>query len=230
MRLTMRALVGAFALVTVLSIAPGAPAAPSIQPGTFISTPVGGCTLSFVYDGGGLQSGKVFMGTAAHCVNKVGDKVALQDGTVIGQAAAIGNANNASTDWSLIEISPAYISRVKAAVIGHPNSPRGYAKSSSIGDEVAFSGYGIPFDQTSFTRQNRFGFMVTQSSNHYTLLGSDSWGDSGGPIVFSRSGKAMGIVSRLCIGVCTSEGPTVQGTLQQAAAKGFAVTLRSVSP
>ena len=40
-------------------------AAPVIQPGIEISTDVGGCTASFVYDGGG----KTYIGTAAHCVD-----------------------------------------------------------------------------------------------------------------------------------------------------------------
>ena len=230
MRLTLHARVGAFVLVTGLFVGAMAPAAPAIQPGTFISTPVGGCTLSFVYDGGGPVSGRVFMGTAAHCVRRTGDKVALEDGTVVGTAAVIGNANNASTDWALIEIAPAYVSRVKASVIGHPTTPTGYAKTSRTGDEVLFSGYGIPWDQASYTRENRFGFMTSHEKSHYELIGSDTWGDSGGPIVFAKDGKALGIVSRFCIGVCTSEGPTVQGILDQAAAKGYAVTLRTVVP
>jgi hypothetical protein len=72
--------------------------------------------------------------------------------------------------------------------------------------------------------------MVSQNKNHYTLIGSDTYGDSGGPIVLAKDGKAMGIVSSVCIGLCTSEGPTVQGILQQAAAKGFALTLRTAKP
>ena len=54
------------------------------------------------------------------------------------------------------------------------------------------------------------------------------FGDSGGPLVHVASGKAYGIVSRLCIGVCEEEGPTVEGLLAKAAARGFTVTLRTV--
>ena len=42
------------------------------------------------------------------------------------------------------------------------------------------------------------------------------------------TGKALGIVSRLCVGVCSEEGPTVQGILAKAASRGFSVTLRTV--
>jgi hypothetical protein len=37
----------------------------------------------------------------------------------------------------------------------------------------------------------------------------------------------MGIVSRLCVGLCTEEGPTVQGILAKARARGFALALRT---
>jgi hypothetical protein len=42
------------------------------------------------------------------------------------------------------------------------------------------------------------------------------------------AGKALGIISRLCAGACSEEGPTVQGILAKAASRGFAVTLRTV--
>jgi hypothetical protein len=62
----------------------------------------------------------------------------------------------------------------------------------------------------------------------YDVTGPIHWGDSGGPLVHVRTGKALGIVSRLCAGACSEEGPTVQGILAKAAAAGFPVTLRTV--
>lgn len=53
-------------------------------------------------------------------------------------------------------------------------------------------------------------------------------GDSGGPLVHIPPGKAYGIVSRLCVGICEEEGPTVEGLLAKAAARRFTVTLRTV--
>jgi hypothetical protein len=49
-----------------------------------------------------------------------------------------------------------------------------------------------------------------------------------GSTVPVRTGKALGIVSRLCAGACSEEGPTVQCILAKAAAAGFSVTLRTV--
>ncbi len=223
MRLVMRVLVSVFVLVTAVSAAPAAPAAPTIQPGSYISTAVGGCTLSFVFDGGG----RVFLATAAHCVRGVGDAVRSVDGTIIGRAAVVGDAAFASTDWALIQIAPAYISRVRADVLGHPGTPTGVATSSKPGDEVLYSGYGVPWDEARYTREHRFGFMESETVSTYRLIGMDTWGDSGGPILLTRNGRAVGIVSRFCYGPCTSAGPTVQAVLAQAARKGVPVRLRT---
>src|SRR5581483_9012258 len=106
-RLFTRGLVTLFALVTVLSVTSVAPAADPIQPGDFMATSVGGCTFSFVFDGGGVT----YLATAAHCVEKVGNKVSLEDGTVVGHAAVIGNADHAANDWALIAIDAPYVSR-----------------------------------------------------------------------------------------------------------------------
>ena len=62
----------------------------------------------------------------------------------------------------------------------------------------------------------------------YDVTGPIHWGDSGGPLVHVRTGKALGIVSRLCAGACSEEGPTVQGILAKAAAAGFPVSLKTV--
>ncbi len=222
-----RLLVLAFVLVSALSVAPAAPAAISIRPGTYMATRDAGCTFSFVYDGTGALAENVYIGTAAHCVKAVGQDVAVSNGTVVGDVASFGSANNSATDWAFVKIRPEYVSYVRPSVIGHSKAPSGYAKSSHPGDQVYFSGFGIPFDHTPQTRQNRTGAMVSQGRARYTLMGMDSWGDSGGPIIL-KNNRAMGIVSRLCAGACTSEGPTVAGILAQSAAKGFTVTLRTV--
>ncbi len=226
LRLFTRALAVSAVVLGAFALTPASPASAPVAPGTFISTPVGGCTLGFVFD----EPGTVYMATAAHCVNKVGDAVKLQGGSVVGHAAVIGSAGRASTDWALIKIDPDYVSRVRAGVIGHAHAPSGFSKRARTGEEVSFSGYGIPWNATSTTRTHRFGFMSRETHSSYELIGSDTWGDSGGPIILAHSGQAMGLVSRFCYGLCTSEGPTVQGILEQAAAKGLDLKLRTVTP
>ena len=214
-------------VVAAATLALPARAATTIQPGDYMGSSIGGCTLSFVYDS---PSGAVYMGTAAHCVDKVGEDIELEDGRVFGDVALIGNADNTETDWALIGVRDAFKSSVRAAVRGHPSYPKGYTRSNetAFADEVQFSGHGIPWFFTATTREKRTGLMGNDDAESYILTGSDTWGDSGGPIVHVRTGKAMGIVSRLCVGLCTSEGPTVEGIIAKAAAKGLTVSIRTV--
>lgn len=227
MRRTVRATLGTLALsISLLLISPPAHAATDpIQPGDFVGTSVGGCTLNFVFDGGG----KTYFGTAAHCVERVGETVETLAGEPFGRVALIGDADVTAQDYAFIEVLPDYVGRVSASVLGHAGTPTRVTRASEtvLGDRVDFSGYGVGFDLLPITREERFGYVVSDDASEYTLIGMDTWGDSGGPIVHTATGGAYAIVSRLCIGVCTSEGPTVEGMLAKAAARGLPLTLRT---
>lgn len=225
-------LVGFAAIVACLFsfVSPAADAAtgPLIQPGEFSVSGDAGCTLNFVYSGSG---GATYIGTAAHCVpGGVGARVKLSDGTVVGDVAVIGNENATETDWALIRVRSESLGRVSPAVKGHPTIPRGVTNKdeTAFGDQVKQSGYGLGFEFTAPTREQRVSLLTFDDNQLYTVLGASIFGDSGGPMVHARTGKALGIVSRLCIGTCEMEGPTVQGILDQARAKGFTLTLRTV--
>jgi hypothetical protein len=170
------------------------------------------------------------MGTAAHCVEKVGQDVRLWDGRVFGDVALIGDEDSTVADYAFIAVRSAFVSQVSPAVKGSPGLPRGgytTPSTTSRGDSVQISGYGVGFSLTSATRQRRTGIMGYDDSQLYDLTGPILWGDSGGPLVHLRTGRALGIVSRLCLGVCTEEGPTVQGILAKANARGFPLRLRT---
>jgi hypothetical protein len=222
----------ATALLVVSAEAPGAGAANEpIQPGVEISTSVGGCTLNFIYDGTGAQAGKVFGGTAAHCVSAIGQDVVLgSTGEVFGDVALIGDENSTVADYSFIEIRPAFLSRVSAAMKGNPSYPTGVATAAetAVGDLIQLSGYGVGFGLTGPTQERRVGVITYDDAELHEVVAPLIFGDSGGPLVHVASGKAYGIVSRLCLGVCEEEGPTVAGLLAKAAARGFTVTLRTV--
>ena len=96
------------------------------------------------------------------------------------------------------------------------------------GDTIQLSGYGVGYDTTPTTQEKRQAIMGFDDAELYDVSGPIHWGDSGGPLVHVKTGKALGIVSRLCAGLCSEEGPTVQGILAKAAASGFPVTLRTV--
>jgi hypothetical protein len=212
--------------VVVLAVLPASSlAAGPIQPGTYHETDAGACTLNFVYDGGG----KTYMGTAAHCVDSVGQSVRDQDGDTWGRVAFVGNADSTAHDYAFIEVLPAALARVNPAVKGHPSYPTGVtaAPETSAGDLVQLSGYGVGFDSTAATQEQRQAVLGGDDESEYSVTGPLIFGDSGGPLVHIDTGKALGIVSRLCVGVCTEEGPTVQGILAKAAARGFSVQLRT---
>ena len=213
--------------VTALGLtAPAAHAATDpIQPGDYVGSSIGGCTLNFVFDGGG----KTYFGTAAHCVASVGETVRTLADEPFARVAMIGNPDVTAQDYAFLEVLPGYLSRVSPVVLGHAGTPTGVtpASATALGDQVDFSGYGLGFDLINVTRERRVGWIVGDDASEYTLVGMDTWGDSGGPIVHTSTGGAYAIVSRLCIGACTSEGPTVQGMLAKAAGRGLSLTLRT---
>lgn len=213
--------------VAAICVPAAAHAAATIQPGAYHQTSVGSCTLNFIYAGGG----KTYAGTAAHCVSKLGEPVKDIDGVTFGTVAYIGDSSTATRDYAFIEINAGSLSRVSAAVKGWPQYPKGYTVPSdpAQGDQIQLSGYGLGFGTTRSTQENRKAVFDWNDSATYDVAGPIDWGDSGGPLVHIKTGKALGIVSRLCVGVlCTEEGPTVQGILADASAHGFPVTLRTV--
>jgi hypothetical protein len=222
-----RALVSAAATLAVAAAIPSqASAAVTLQPGAYHETDAGSCTLNFAYSG----SGKTYLGTAAHCVASIGQQVRDIDGTVFGKVAFIGDQNVTAWDFAFIEVDPEDLGRVSPAVKGHPTFPKGATTPAEtlVGDAIQLSGYGLGYGTTPTTQEQRKAVMGTDDASIYTVSGPIHWGDSGGPLVHIGSGKALGIVSRLCAGACSEEGPTVQGILAKAASRGFAVTLRTV--
>lgn len=228
----MRPRICAIAVATAFATSAGPAAAQDpIQPGDYMRTGGSACTLNFVYDGTGAQAGSTYLGTAAHCVKKVGDDVALQDGTVFGDVAMIGDERATATDYAFIAVRPEYVGRVSPALKGHPTLPRGgftRAAETRFGDRIQQSGYGIGTNLTSITREQRQSVLTYDDAEMHEILGFSIFGDSGGPYVHLPTGKAFGIVSRLCIGLCEEEGPTVEGLLAKAAARGFTVTVRTL--
>jgi hypothetical protein len=214
------------ALVLAIALPGAAQAAVTLQPGAYHETDAGSCTLNFVYDGGGTT----YLGTAAHCVESVGQRVRDIDGVEFGSVAFIGNADSTQWDFAFIRVDSEDLSRVSPAVKGHPAYPKGSTVPSDTlsGDTIQLSGYGLGYGTTPTTQEKRTAVMGFDDTELYDVTGPIHWGDSGGPLVHVRTGKALGIVSRLCAGACSEEGPTVQGILSKAASRGFTVTLRTV--
>ena len=215
------------AAVAALALAPAAAqAAVTLQPGAYHETDAGSCTLNFAYSG----NGKTYLGTAAHCVDSVGQRVRDIEGVEFGSVAFIGNEDTTEWDFAFIEVDAEDVGRVSPAMKGWPAYPTGSTVPADTltGDSIQLSGYGLGYGTTKPTQEQRTAVHSFDDAEMYAVNGPIHWGDSGGPLVHRRTGKALGIVSRLCIGVCTEEGPTVQGILAKAASRGFAVSLRTV--
>jgi hypothetical protein len=215
-----------------------ASAAVTIQPGVSIVNETGGqCTTNWVYDGTGSHAGEVFIGTAAHCVDAVGEAITMQTGTfgtasqVIGEVALMGSEEG--LDYALIRVDPANEGQVSPAMKGHPQIPTGVSTSETAvaGDIVQFSGNGVGFHATAVTQESRVGVLHFNDGVSWSAIGPISPGDSGGPVADTTDGnKALGVVDVLCVGTqCLGGGGvTLEAVLADAAARGFPVTLRTV--
>jgi hypothetical protein len=232
-RRCIRIVLSSMAVVAIAITAPADPvhaAGEPIQPGVEILSSVGGCTLNFIYDGTGGQAGKVFGGTAAHCVSSIGESIQLGTGETFGRVALIGNQDSTPDDYAFIEILPSVLSRVNPAMKGNPSYPTGVttASETATGDTIQLSGYGVGFGLTGPTQERRVGLLTYDDASEHDVVAPLIFGDSGGPLVHVPTGKAWGIVSRLCVGLCEETGPTVQGILAKAAGRGFTLQLRTV--
>ena len=217
-------------IATTIALACALPAASmaavTLQPGAYHETDAGSCTMNFVYDG----SGGPYIGTAAHCVERVGQSVYDIEGVDFGKVAFIGDADDGARDYAFIRVDPEDVGRVSPAVKGWPQYPTGFTTppETLTGDSIQLSGYGLGYGTTKPTQEQRTAVMGFDDTQSYDVTGPIHWGDSGGPLVHKKTGKALGIVSRLCVGLCSEWGPTVQGIVNDAAANGFPVTLRTV--
>jgi hypothetical protein len=214
-------------LIALLALAlPASASAQSkLQPGASMQI----CTLNFVYDGQGTRAGKVYIGTAAHCVEKLGEPVSDGEGKPFGKVAFIGDADDGLADYAFIEVFDGELARVDPSVKGYPEYPTGFTTvdDTAVGDEIQISGYGIGFDLTQQTQEMRQGVLQGDDSEGYWFSGPSVNGDSGGPLVHVKTGRALGIVSRYGFETASTDfGPTMQGVLDKAAKAGFPVTLR----
>ena len=117
------------AIVAGLAV-PSSASARTIQPGVPIESEGSGCTLAWIFSGGGNTYGA----TAAHCVSGTGAPVNLATNLHspierIGQVAFMGNADEPGRDYAFIRIDADDLGDVNPALQGHPEHPhRGLTK------------------------------------------------------------------------------------------------------
>ncbi|MGH3432979.1 MAG: hypothetical protein ACRDQB_09110 [Thermocrispum sp.] len=226
----------AAAAVVVTAPAAQAQEQPPIQPGVSIETGGGFCTLNWIYDGTGGNDGKVYGGTAAHCVSSEGQRISLATGSLgepIEEFGTVRYIDN-NLDYAFIQIDADKLSRVDPAMKGHPQIPTGVSTSKNLGDLMRFSGNGVGFHLLPVTQEQRVGVLHSNDGTQHYILGAVTPGDSGGPVAnLTDGGKAFGIVNTVGAGVnglpyAGEGGVSLEGMLSDAGAGGFPVRVRTV--
>lgn len=239
-RLTRVCLAAAIAVTGALAVVPpsgSSAASPVIQPGSSLEFGSSFCTMNWVYDG----AGGPYVGAAGHCTSGVGQTVQLATGSLGTPIETIGSVVFASVspnlDYCLIRLNANVLGQVSAGMAGHPGIPRGVSTpaTAKLGDLVRFSGHGVGFDATAPTQQDRVGIFNFFSAGNQYVLGPVTPGDSGGPVADVTDGKkALGIVDTIGVTVVFPHinigegGVALYALLQDAAAHGFAISLRTV--
>lgn len=218
-------------------------AAPAIQPGARIKSETATCTMNFIYRDVIRERGKsasvrqdprsrpsLYAGTAAHCVSKVGERVALCDPTyfdgpcdVSFGAVAFRFLRGFEDDVAFIEIDRDKEDLVNPTMLGF-KGPTGVISGSDArrGEIVHLYGHGLVFGETEPTRP-RSGTLSRSDSENYAAMVPTMFGDSGGPILH-ESGAALGIVANLAVPTDLEtmvDGNTVEWALTLAAAAGL---------
>lgn len=218
------ALLGLFCL---LAWASPARASETLRPGATI----GGCTMNWVYDGLDHLAGRVYVGTANHCIENIGQRIADGAGVEFGTVAVTGDYLNSDwdSDYALIEVDLVHHSRVEPSMAGHPEIPARHIGQDDmeIGDLLQMSGWGGLTAQHESTRENRQAVLTENDGRQYNSLAPVSGGDSGGPIAHVKTGGAVGVVSGWnFLRPGNLVGPTVWALIEDASSRGFPVRLR----
>ena len=215
----------AVVLLALVGVVPSAPAraAELIQPGAQMLRPHG-CTLNFVFEGQTLAR-KLYIGTAGHCVNGVGERVTMADGEIGTVAFRVLEFPD---DFALIEIDGALRELVSPEVrgLGGPTGSTD-AGSTEVGDEVRLYGHGLVYGLTELTR-GRPGVLTHDDAATWHAALPAIFGDSGGPVLHGSTGRALGVISGVSGDQTrphTVNGTTVARALDLVAAAGLPVRL-----
>lgn len=168
---------------------------PGVRPGAAVVTPIGLCTLNFVFKG---TDGHDYIGTAGHCLLEGSDvrQAVFGPGTgpvaLDGGGARIGTfayaALDDSRDFSLIRLDPGVAASPETCGFGGPTSldtaPVSPLTSLHYIAQGAFTGDLVPA---------RTQLTLSEDALSVTSLGLASPGDSGGPVV-RADGSAVGVL------------------------------------
>lgn len=184
---------------------------------------------------GELPVPKAYIGTAAHCTDALGQRVAtLGEGVDEGFGTVVYDSDDIDSlvDFSLIEIDADKVGLAHPQMFGVV-APTGYVDRGQlqVGDILRQSGYGLVLGQNDVTREGRYGVVTRVNEDEYVAQTMAQLGDSGSPFSLEGDGRAVGIVSRYGFDQMppsTDVGPLIPWILEHLADAGFDVALSTV--
>lgn len=185
----------------------------------------GKCTFNFVfYQPGTKGNGPIgYIGTAAHCTDKLGEIATNRDVGEIGEVVYDSDLVDSGVDFSLIELNAEVIPQTNPEVLGWGGPTRSISHEDlALGDRVNVYGYGVGVGLTEQTRP-RYGFLTGYNEQEYQADMPAVNGDSGAPLIHHETGAALGIISRYGITVppSTDLGPLMPWIFEELKAAGF---------
>lgn len=217
-----------------------------IQPGAMHRAGGSACTFNFVFQDTNA-SDTLYIGTAAHCVGGVGDRIEIPHYGEIGTVVYVGDTSPSvlgmgegveghHKDFALVKVDADEHDLVDPSV-RYWGGPNGVATSFTPGEPLLAYGNAKYVSATSYTRP-RLAHLVTVYDDRSVSNGGDyeGWylangpfysGDSGAPVL-TADGQALGIISTFGVTVgepATELGPTIETIRSDLAAAGFDVEL-----
>lgn len=199
-----------------------------IRPGAEAQTAEGYCTYNFLFH----DNSNAYIGTAAHCTDKIGEVAALGNGTRIGVVVYDSDRTagaDKDVDFALVKLDANRVGWAHPQMLGH-DGPKGIAQRANLtlGEPLSIYGYGLVFGETNPTR-SRDGVLVSTTATLYRADMPAVNGDSGGPILETSTGHAVGIISHYGFTAgTTDEGPLMTFVMAELQKAGFHVTLATV--
>ena len=177
---------------------PGIQQDPGVSAGGCIVAPAG-CTANYIFTDGSSQ----YVGTARHCVNRIGEPVVMQVdtstittvGTVSHMTSGEGEPGN---DWALVRIDPAVASRwgvnPEVPVIGGPNGIY-----TGCGPVEFVWHYGHGFALAVGQGKPEAGAATNWYDDGFGWTGFGAPGDSGSPVNIATANQAVGDFTHLVV-------------------------------
>jgi hypothetical protein len=182
-----------------------------------------GCTANFIFASGSTR----YVGTARHCVNAIGEEVAMQvDTTTIAVVGTVSHMTSGEgvpgNDWALIRIDPAVASKwgvtPAVPVAGGPN---GVYTGCAVTPVMHYGhGYGVAVGPGKL----EVGLATNWNNAGYGWTGFGAPGDSGSPVV-TAGGQAAGNFTHLIVNPGEYPGSDLAGMRITRAMSQFGVSL-----